>query len=39
MQWRVTRKRPGSRTGVNARNLAPEAIASARIHKFDGANM
>lgn len=37
MQWRVTKKRPDSRTGVNARNLEPEAIASARIRRLDGA--
>jgi len=37
VQWRVIRKRPDSRTGVNARNLEPEAIASARIGRLDGA--
>ena len=37
MQWRVKRKRPDSRTGVNARNFEPQAIAGVRIRRLDGA--
>jgi hypothetical protein len=35
--WEPITKRRDSRVGVNARNFEPEAIASARIRKLDGA--
>ena len=37
MNWEGVRKRRGARVGINARNFAPEAIASVRIRRLDGA--
>ena len=41
MYWEAARKavrrRPDVRCGINARNLEPEAIASVRVRRLDGA--
>lgn len=38
MAWVKKRPTAASRTGVNARNLEPEAIAGARVRRLDGAD-
>ncbi len=37
LHWERTRRTPGSRVGVNARNFDPAVIAKARVRWFDGA--
>ena len=36
--WAAMRPTGDSRTGVNARNFEPEAIASVRVRRLDGAS-
>jgi hypothetical protein len=36
--WAAMQPTANSRTGVNARNFAPEAIASVRVRRLDGAS-
>lgn len=37
MRWRVLDRQPGSRTGINARNLDPDQLGAVRIRLLDGA--
>ncbi|HTP70820.1 MAG TPA: GFA family protein [Burkholderiaceae bacterium] len=38
MYWEPIRRTPASRMGVNARNVAPEALGPVKIRRLDGAS-